>query len=94
MGNLLEQKKLLSNDFFPPQKIQYRNLFKPEFVTKIMTNKTLENKAEGVSLVKTTNEKAYLNSMMPEVRQEGYTCVTGCTSCVSCGGNDYTPRKK
>ena len=39
-------------------------------------------------LVKSPDEEAYLNSMMSSPRQEGYTCVTGCTSCVSCGGND------
>ncbi|GAG63401.1 unnamed protein product [marine sediment metagenome] len=59
-----------------------------------MANKSLESKAKRGSLAKTANEIAYLNSMMPEVRQEGYTCVSGCTDCVSCGGNDYAPRKK
>jgi hypothetical protein len=39
-------------------------------------------------LVKSADEKAYLESMMPNPRQESYTCITGCTSCVSCGGND------
>ena len=34
------------------------------------------------------SEKTYLESMMPTPRQEGYTCVTGCKECVSCGGND------
>jgi len=48
----------------------------------------------GVSSVRTENERAYLNSMMPEVRQEGYTCVSGCSDCASCGGNDYTPKKR
>lgn len=59
-----------------------------------MANKTLENKTEVISPAKTASEKAYLNSMMPEVRQKGYTCISGCTSCISCGGNDYLPRKK
>ena len=54
-----------------------------------MGNKTLENKAERISFAKTANEEAYLNSMMSEVRQKEYTCVSGCTSCISCGGNDY-----
>ena len=58
-----------------------------------MVNKNLENKAKGGVLVKTENETAYLTSMMPEVRQEGYTCVSGCQNCVSCGGNDYAPKK-
>ncbi len=59
-----------------------------------MSSKGLENKTKGMSPPKTTNEKTYLNSMMPEVRQEGYTCVSGCQNCVSCGGNDYFPKKK
>lgn len=54
-----------------------------------MTNENLETSVEGVSSVRTENERAYLNSMMDEVRQEEYTCVSGCTSCASCGGNDY-----
>jgi len=58
-----------------------------------MANKTLENKAKSISLVKTANEKAYIDSMMSEMEQEGYSCVSGCTSCISCGGNDYLPRK-
>ena len=58
-----------------------------------MTNKTLENEVGDISLM-TSNEVSYLKSMMPEVRQEGYTCVTGCVECVSCGGNDYAPRRK
>jgi len=45
------------------------------------------------TLEKTANEIVYLNSMMPEVRQEGYTCVSGCKDCISCGGNDYHPKK-
>ena len=36
----------------------------------------------------TTNERDYLESMAPEVRQEGYTCVSGCSDCCSCDGND------
>ena len=59
-----------------------------------MAKISLENKAKTGSPVKTASEIAYLNSMMPEVRQEEYTCVSGCTSCISCGGNDYTPTKK
>lgn len=59
-----------------------------------MVNKTLEREAQGAFIVRTSNERAYLNSMMPEIRQEGYTCVSGCQDCVSCGGNDYAPRKK
>lgn len=39
-------------------------------------------------LVKSTDEAKYLNSMMLSPRQEGYTCVSGCKNCVSCGGND------
>ena len=58
-----------------------------------MTNESLERKSTA-SFVETINEKAYLNSMMPEVRQEGYTCVSGCSDCCSCGGNDYAPMKK
>jgi len=58
-----------------------------------MENKCLENKVGRTSSTKTTDEKAYLSSMMPEIRQEGYTCVSGCTDCVSCDGNDYAPRK-
>ncbi|MFA5061299.1 MAG: hypothetical protein WC494_03215 [Candidatus Pacearchaeota archaeon] len=41
---------------------------------------------------KTPEEIDFLESMMPEVRQEGYTCVSGCQDCVSCDGNDYLPR--
>ena len=59
-----------------------------------MINKTVENKVKGASTIRTANEKAYLTSMMSEVRQEGYTCVSGCKNCVSCGGNDYSPKKK
>ena len=59
-----------------------------------MASKNLTNKLNGILPVKTKNEKAYLTSMMPEVRQEGYTCVSGCKECVSCGGNDYFPQKK
>ena len=58
-----------------------------------MVNKHLENKVEKAILIKTANETAYLTSMMLEVRQEGYTCVSGCQDCVSCGGNDYAPKK-
>lgn len=56
-----------------------------------MANKSLEVSLKGVSSVKTDNEKAYLNGMMSEVRQEEYTCVSGCSNCCSCGGNDYLP---
>jgi len=55
---------------------------------KNMEDKSLENKAETVFSTKTANEQEYLNSIMPEARQEGYTCVSGCHECVSCGGND------
>jgi len=47
---------------------------------------------ENKPLEKTAAEEAYLESMMPETRQEGYTCVSGCNDCVSCGGNDYQPK--
>lgn len=57
-----------------------------------MANRCLEKKAEKTSSQKTANERAYLSSIMPEARQEGYTCVTGCSSCVSCDGNGYVPR--
>ena len=59
-----------------------------------MTKKSLESTAKSEFSTKTRNEKAYLNSMMSEVRQEGYTCVSGCQNCISCGGNDYTLTKK
>ena len=59
-----------------------------------MLNKTLENKPKGAFLAKTANERTYLNSMMPELRQEGYTCVSGCSECCSCGGNDYAPKNR
>ena len=59
-----------------------------------MREKSLESKAKSGLLVRTANEKAYLNSMMSEAKQEGYTCVSGCANCVSCGGNDYAPTKK
>jgi len=59
-----------------------------------MGNKSLENKARSMTSAKTANERAYLNGMMSEVRQEGYTCVSGCQSCISCGGNDFYPKKK
>jgi len=42
----------------------------------------------GDETARTTGEVAYLNSMMPEVRQQGYTCVSGCSDCASCDGND------
>tara|TARA_Y100000310_G_scaffold310951_1_gene356745 strand:- start:3317 stop:3493 length:177 start_codon:yes stop_codon:yes gene_type:complete len=58
-----------------------------------MENKTLETKVGKVIPIKTANENAYLASMMDEVRQEGYTCVSGCRDCISCGGNDYRPKK-
>ena len=58
-----------------------------------MENKSLENKAKSRLPLKTANERAYLNSMMSEVRQEGYTCVSGCQDCISCGGNDYALKK-
>jgi len=56
-----------------------------------MINQCLENKVEKAVPVKTTDEKTYLTSMMAEIRQEGYTCVSGCKDCISCGGNDYLP---
>ena len=59
-----------------------------------MGNKSLENKTKSISSEKTASEKAYLNSMMSETRQEGYTCVTGCSNCISCGGNDLYLKKK
>ena len=59
-----------------------------------MGNKSLENKTKSMSLAKTANEIAYLNSMMSEVRQEEYTCVSGCQNCISCGGNDVYLKKK
>ena len=52
-----------------------------------MANKGLEGKTGSNPVAITTSEAAYLNSMMPQVRQEGYTCVSGCSDCVSCGGN-------
>jgi hypothetical protein len=42
----------------------------------------------GEYLKKSSDEEEYLNSMMSSPRQEGYTCVSGCSNCVSCGGND------
>jgi|TARA_B100001971_G_C18247844_1_gene575720 hypothetical protein len=56
-----------------------------------MVNICLEDEVAEAVPAKTTNETAYLASMMPEVRQEGYTCVSGCQDCCSCGGNDYAP---
>ncbi len=56
-----------------------------------MTNDSLETSVGGVSSVKTEGEDTYLNSMMSEARQEEYTCVSGCSNCCSCGGNDYIP---
>lgn len=41
------------------------------------------------ALDRSAREAAFLDSMMPETRQEGYTCVSGCDNCCSCGGNDY-----
>jgi len=61
---------------------------------KNMANKGLENKTGVELLVISAGEQAYLSSMMPEVRQEGYTCVSGCQDCVSCGGNDVYALKK
>ena len=58
-----------------------------------METKSLEEEVEGELLQKTPNERAYLSSIMPEARQEGYTCVTGCSNCVSCGSSDYDSRK-
>ncbi len=55
-----------------------------------MANESLENMSGSEPLVRTANEQAYLESMMPEVRQEGYTCVSGCSNCISCGGRDYS----
>ena len=57
-----------------------------------MTSECLEESVVEGSSTETANETAYLASMMPEVRQEGYTCVSGCQDCVSCGGNDYRPK--
>lgn len=48
---------------------------------------------ENNPLEKTATEQEYLESMMPETRQEGYSCgVSGCSDCCSCGGNDYQPK--
>ena len=58
-----------------------------------METNCLEKEVAKATPQKTANEKAYLSSIMPEARQEGYTCVTGCSDCVSCDGNDYAPRK-
>lgn len=59
-----------------------------------MVNSRLDvSRLDKVSPIRTAGEKAYLNSMMPEVRQEGYTCVSGCQDCISCGGNDYRLRQ-
>ncbi|MCK5611757.1 hypothetical protein KAR91_58350 [Candidatus Pacearchaeota archaeon] len=57
-----------------------------------MTSECLEQSVTEGSSTETANEAKYLKSMMPETRQEGYTCVSGCQDCVSCGGNDYAPR--
>ncbi len=35
-----------------------------------------------------SEEINYLSSIADSPRQEGYTCVTGCDECISCGGND------
>jgi len=53
-----------------------------------MAEKTLESNFDKEVSVKTTNENAYLGSMMSETNQEGYTCVSGCSNCIPCGGND------
>ena len=53
-----------------------------------MTEKTLESNFKGVSSVEATNENMYLESMMHETKQESYNCVSGCSNCVPCGGND------
>ncbi len=58
-----------------------------------MKTTCLEKEVGESTPKKTANEISYLSSIMPEARQEGYTCVTGCSDCASCGGNDYSPRK-
>lgn len=55
-----------------------------------MEKRRLESKVKSSPILKSENEIAYLSAIMPEARQEGYTCVTGCSECVSCGGNDST----
>jgi len=58
-----------------------------------MGTNCLEKEVAEATPKTTANEIAYLSSIMPEARQEGYTCVTGCSDCVSCDGNDYAPQK-
>ncbi len=56
-----------------------------------METNCLEKEVSEVTSQTTANERVYLSSIMPEARQEGYTCVSGCSDCVSCDGNDYAP---
>ena len=58
-----------------------------------MKNRALERETKVV-FNGTAREREYLNSMMPETRQEGYTCVSGCQDCVSCDGNDYSLQRR
>lgn len=58
-----------------------------------MEKNCLEKEVAEATLQKTANERAYLSSIMSEARQEGYTCVTGCSECVSCDGNDTYQKK-
>ena len=52
-----------------------------------MEKNKLETKLQEAIPKKTAEEIEYLSSIMSETRQEGYTCVTGCSECVSCDGN-------
>jgi len=56
-----------------------------------MENLALERKVEVIS--STPNERAYLESMMPEIRQEELTPISGCSICYHCASNDYLTGK-
>jgi len=53
-----------------------------------MGNELESMSQEGVGVLYTPAERDYLLSLKNSSTSKKYSCVTGCTNCVSCGGND------
>ena len=50
---------------------------------------SLENMSrEGNKVSCSSAEEKYLSDVKSSCQSEKYSCVTGCSNCVSCGGND------
>jgi len=53
-----------------------------------MSETKLENISKDGQIMYSLNEQKYLSSVKGSSQLKNYSCISGCSSCVSCGGND------